>query len=510
MPLRPFRSAVALIVAFLVLVPAEASDDGPMLLESSVSEQLMEAGRASLFDFRLDEAEAHFTELMERPDGQVAGNFHLALTTLYRGLITDDETYFQAFDERYNALNAALQEAPDSRWRTYLEGEARFLRAIAHVKLNRNIRAAMAARSAYSRFRRAADSEEPFYEPYKGLGVFHIVFGSLPSGYQRILSLLGYSGTIEEGLAELREAAEQSRFNDVEARAMLALFDVVVNDEPERGAEQLEALHEAYPESPFFSYLFAYALIENREASRAEELSREAVERSSQPAYFFIDYAEYYLAEALFLQNRFEEAEIYYRHYLARHQGPALRASANFRLAVSLEMQGRREDAEVFYERVHAERDYDADLYAERHAGRYLEAPLGLEEQERLLARNAFHAGEDEAAAERFDAILSGSAAGETARAEARFYLGRIAFEEERYREARPRFEEVLLEPGNALFGYAPWSHYYLGRIHQAERRFEEARAAYDEALAFGGPFDYHQWLEQVVASAREEMDAEV
>ncbi len=475
----------------------------PMLLSSQASHEILDEGRVLFFNMQLEAAEQRFNELAERADGEVAASFHLALTTLLKSVITDDEVYYDRFDERYDRLSDALDEAEDSLWKTYLSAEARLMRTIMLAKQNRVIRAALTARGAHNRFQRAASSEHPdFAEAYKGVGLFNIALGSLPSGYQRVLSILGYRGSIEQGLAQLERAAAESQYNQEEATAYLAFIDVILKYEPAHAVERTRLLAEQYPESPLFGWIRAFILLEDRQVHRAREAATQAVQRGQQPGYFFVDYAEYYMGEALFRLNRFGDAATYYRRYMARHKGPALRALAHLRTGHALEMEGRRDEALIFYRRVRAERDFDADEMAYREAQRRLSTPLDRDEKHLLRGINAFYAGQYNLSRALLQSLLGSTTEGVAARA--RYYVAQSQYAQGRFDVAAEHFREARANPGRQVDGIAPWSAFYLGQIQQRRGNIQDAEELYKQALAYSTPFDYHQWLEQRVAVARE------
>ena len=502
---------VALVIIGLVYPAAggalEARADvplgAPMLLEQEEDRALLEEGRTHLFSMRLEAATDVFDALAERPDGAVAAAYHHALQALLQSVITDDDQYIAAFDERYEALREALNAVPESRWRTYLAAEARLMRTLMLAKQNRVVRAAFAARGAYSRYQDAASGAASFAEPYKGLGIFHLAIGSLPSGYQRVLSILGFSGSIEQGIREL-EQARDGAYATVEATAYLGLIDVVIRYRTAEAVARFEALREAYPESPLMAYLLAYALLEDRQGGAALEVAQHAVRQGQQPRYFFVDYAEYYLAQALFRHNRFQPAATYYRRYLARHEGPGLRAPANLYAGLALELTERRAEAVVFYRRVQDDRDFDADQAAYREAQRRLDAEISFADRLLVRATNAFYAGQYHLSRVLLAQVGSAETATPPIRARARYYLGRVAYAQGQWPAAEQHFQRTLEAPGRRTDGLAPWSHFYLGQMRQAEGAADAAEAHYTEALNFATPFDYHQWLEQRVAAARE------
>ena len=477
-----------------------------MLLEATASEALLEEGRRHLIGFRLEEAEAAFLDLAARPDGGAAAYYHLATLSLLRAMIAGDEAHFDAFHARSERLEGLLDEAPPSRWRTYLEAEMNLQRALVAVKEEEFTKAAWAGRGAYKRFEEAASGASGFYEPYKGLGLLHLSLASMPSAYRRLLRFFGYGGTVEGGIRELERAAEKSRYNREEAQIYLAIADVLLLDNREGGLRRIAALHEAHPESPFFAYLHGFMLLSNRRAAEAERVLRRVAEGNEDPDVFPIAYADYLLATALFKQNRFAEAERHYRRYLAEHEGPALRAAARLGLGQALDMQGQRAEALRHYRQVEATRVSDTDEAAERQANLLEEAPMTPHERALLRGQNAFDAGNDEEAGAIMAALYGDGSASEAVRGAAAFYLGRVYHERGEHSLAIPYYRYAYEHPRPPGAGRAPWSLFHTAEIYAARGQARQARRTFEAALDYDEAFDFHTALEQRAKIALERL----
>lgn len=477
----------------------------PMLLQTEASERLLVQGREHMWAFRLGPAEAHFRKLAQRPDGKPAAYHHLAFTALLRGVVTDDDTHFRTFFERSDSLRTILEAQPEGVWQKQLLAETTLQRVLAAGKLGRYIRAALAARSAYNRFDALVEAHPDFDDAYLGMGLLHLTVASLPSGWRDLLEWLGFGGTAVQGYEELRRAAERSRFNRQPARLLLALADIVLNQEVEAGIERLSRLYDEQPESMLFAHLYGFALYSNRQAAQAESVLRSAIEQND-PDYFYIDYLDYYLGESLFVQNQFDEAIPYFRRYLARHQGAALRAMARYRLGLALEMADQRQAALRRYQQVETERDFDSDLYAQRWAEKRIEAPLDSLGRTLLRAENWFLSGQYDRANSALRAIHHHPNASTAQKSEAAFYIGRVHHVQQRYDQAYAAYRYVINHPGDPRAEWRPWAQLYIAEMYAAQGKTEQAIRAYEEALAFESPYDYAQSLEQTARIALEHL----
>lgn len=484
---------------------AARAQAAPLLLETDASRAMVEEGRRALFAFRLDAAEARFREVLSRPDGRPAGYHYLAAVALYKGLVTDDKVHFETFMARADSLREVLDARPETVWSRQMLAKSALMRTVAAGKLQRYLRAAWAARSAYNAFEALTDEHPDFSEAQLGMGLLHLTVAALPAGWRDFLSVLGFEGTAPQALRELRHAARHSHYNREEAQLALVLADIVLLQEVERGTARMETLYEEDPESLLYKHLYGFALFTHREAKRAESILRSAIERDNS-RYFYIEYLEYYLAEALFVQDRFVEAATYYRRYLEQHDGLSLRAMSRYRLGVALEMQGQRAEAEAVYQSVEADRDFDSDYFARRWANKRLRAPMDSLDRQGLRGENAFLSGRYARAERLLRAVFESDEASPPQRTHAAYYIGQTLHVQERYSEAYPAYSYAVQHPGDPKAEWAAWSQLFIAEMYVEQGKKAAAIKAYEKALQLETPYDYYQSLEQTARIALEQL----
>lgn len=497
----------ALQVAWIALgvllgaTPMQAQSGGA----SAQSEQLLEEGREQLINLRFDAAHETFRLLAEkgRPG---AAHYHRSTIYLLKALCTDDPDDFEAFFDHADEFGQVVDEMPDSPWRDYYAGELNLHRALANVKTEHYIRAALAARRAYKGFERAVERAPNFYDAYKGLGLVHLAIGATPGGYRRLLHFFGYSGEIEQGVQELELAAQRSQYGRDEADLILALTAVTMSRDPEHGQALLAQLRERHPESPLVDYLYGFVLLENRRADEAQEALVAARSTMLESDVFYVDYVDYYLGETYFVLNRFEQAAEAYQRYLSTHEGVALHAMATYKRALALEMDGRRDQALPIYRTVGGDRDYDSDRWARERATERVDQPLTELERRLLITRNLFDAGRYDEAQPDLERLFEDEQHPLPVRAEAAYRLGRLHHAQEAYQAALPYYQWAIDHPLDGDAKFAPWSQFYVGLIRMEQQAYGAAETALRAALAYEGDFDYKYGLEQRAKAALERL----
>ncbi|MDX1420150.1 MAG: tetratricopeptide repeat protein [Rubricoccaceae bacterium] len=475
---------------------------GPMLVSTDAGRALLDEGRAAMIAFRLDEAEALFRRLDAAEPASPAGRYHLATLALWRALMNEREPYYGRFFAAADTLDDRLDGLPDSPWATHFEAEVAFQRAVVYAKQERYPKAGLALRAAYGRYEANLRRHPEFWESYKGMGLCHVAVGSVPRAYRWILSVFGFGGTVQEGMEELTTALHRSAYSREEAALYLAVVDAILNEGKAGAIRHVAALHAAYPESPMPAYLHAFLLLGERQAEAAEAALRDAVAHQAAAGVDAIPYVDYYLGEALFRQNRFEEALPRFEAYARSYRGHALLASAHLHAGLAREMTGDRDGAVAHYRRVQAGRDYDSDRSARRRAAQLLERPMSDSERTLLLGQNDYDAGRYRAAVRTLQPVLGDPDAEAAHRAEAAYRSGRAFQALGESEEALRHYRVAASNPGDPLAKWGPWSQYHIGEVHEEMGDAEAARRAYRAVLDNEDEFDYHKALEQRARTA--------
>jgi len=497
------RRSRFLLLALVLTAPAFASPDpGSMLVRGEGALDLLERGRAEMIAFRLDDAEATFERLAAVESGQPAALLHLSKIALWRGMIMEQEDLYDRFFDRSDRLLAVIDGMPESAWRTHFRAEIELYRALIHAKKTEYTRAAFALRQAYNHFERNAEEHPTFYESSWGMGLCHAVVGLVPSSFRWVLKLMGFSGTVQQGLREMERSAQHSTYYREEAGIVFALTDLIVNEAKEGGMRYVVDLQAEHPESPLVNYILGFALLDERKADEAEVALRRADRLLQQPGVYPMPYVDYYLGDALFRQNRFADAARHFERYVRSFPGEALLAQAYLHLGLAREMAGDRAGAIEAYRQIEVREDYDSDADALREAQERIAAPLAGHERTLLLGRNAFDGGRYREAVETLQPVLGDPDAPTAMRAEAAYRSGRAFHALGEWTDALRHYRVAVSNPGDERAKWGPWSQYYIGEVFEAQGQEDAARRAYERALAYDEPFAYHKALEQRTKAA--------
>jgi len=498
--------ALAMAPAFAQATPPARDASSTLLgIQTPEGAALYAAARAATIDFKLAEARALYRQLgvieLESP----AAAYGLQTAALYQALIMEREPYLGRFYALNDSLADLADALPDSPEAEILRGTARLHRALAYGRQERYTQAGRAFRSACGRFKKLHRTSIPHPDAAFGDGLCQIVAGSIPREYRWLGTLLGFTGTVQDGLAALEQAAQGGPF-EIEAAATFAIADASINERRAGALARFSEVAEAHPASPLLGYLEGFLALSDRRAPEAEVSLRRALASLEQPGVEPVPFVQATLGRTLFRLDEFEEATEHLDDFVRGYRGKALVAQSTLLSGLAWEMSGDRRRAEATYGRVRALRDYDSDESAVREAAERLEAPLTASQRTLLLGANAFDSGRYERAVEVLQPVVTNADLPQKERAEAAYRTGRAYQALEDWDRAIGHFRLAADRPGDPLAKWGPWSLYHMGEVFEAKGELAEARSAYEEALDNEEAFDYRKSLEQRARAALERL----
>ena len=499
---------VALATAPALAQPmAPASDASAPLfgLETEQGAALYAAAEAATIDFRLADARDLYRQLGALEPASPAAAYGLQTAALSQALLMEREPYLGRFYVLNDSLAALADALPDSPEAEVLRATARLHRALAYGRQERYTQAGRAFRSACGRFKKLYRTSIPHPEAAFGDGLCQLVAGSIPREYRWLGKLLGFTGTVQDGLAALEQAAAGGPF-ELQAAATFAIADASLNERRADAQSRFSVIAARYPASPLAGYIEGFLALSDRRATEAEVALRRALEALEQPGVESVPFVQASLGLALFRLDRFEEAGELLDDFVRSYRGKALVAQSTLLSGLAWEMSGDRPRAEATYRRVRALRDYDSDESAVRDAAERLEAPMTASQRTLLLGANAFDSGRYPRAVEVLQPVVTDSGLPQEERAEAAYRTGRAYQALEDWDRALAHFRLAADRPGDPLAKWGPWSLYHMGEVHEEQGEFALARDAYEEALDNEEAFDYRKSLEQRARAALERL----
>ena len=481
-----------------------------MLLASFEAEDAMIAGRRHMMAFRMNAAEGAFETLLREPGNDEAATYHLAAIAFIKAMLAQSEPEYSAFFERSDALLELLgdrddfderQDGKQVAWLLFMDAENYLMRAFVQARKGDFLRTAVSAHEAYNVYLDALRADPTLIDVETGVGLLKAMIGATPQAYKKFLRLLGYSGTIEEGLRLLDHAAKKARYNGGQAALFRNLTRVYMNKGRNMATEELKVRFEE-DRNPATGLMYTFALRYSRRPDEAVVVAREAIRLGETVEFIQAPFLFFHLGSALFSLNQFEEAATELDTYIKMFKGQSYRATAQVRLGLSLEMLGRRPEAVAVYKHTEAPTEFDFDVAAEHAAEDLLANPMNEDRKALLRGRNAVSGGRSEEALAVLEPVFFRPEVSAVDRTEAAYWLGRAHQIAGGFEEAATKYFYVRTHPAGEGLRWAPWATYYLGRIREKENKPAEARDLFEEVLDYKGDFDFKKSLRRNVRLA--------
>lgn len=242
-------------------------------------------------------------------------------------LNSDDKVeYKKVYDQKSRRLIQLEKGETDSPWHRYCIADVYLQWAFCEGKYGDYLTAMNGIRKAHNLLLENQKLHPDFPPNLVGLGVIHTLIGSIPDDLQWIRKLLGYKGSVEQGITELQRVYNLSLINadysflEQQSLFFLSFLTVVLNTDKDKADAIIN------------QYLFTRNLkIDKLEPLQAYALSRlcmyvgrndDAIRmiQSHQGGQVPIFYFDYMLGNA-YLNRLSDSSLIYFKRYIKNYKG---------------------------------------------------------------------------------------------------------------------------------------------------------------------------------------------
>lgn len=300
--------------------------------------KILREGIEASYSFQLEKANSLFENYIANFPQSPYGYHYISQLHLWYFLGSRSEAE-RAIYEKYSQIAQEKAEAIEGENDKnaefhFLLGQIYTLRALNKIFLDERIGALFSSRSAMSEFDAAIEIDSTYYDAYYGIGLFNYVLSFIPSGIRWIISIAGMEADKEKGLENLRIVYEHGNVMKTEAAFHLAQIYADYAADYDSSLVLLNKLTEQYPNNIIFNYEKAVVLIKAQQLTAAEDLllrfsSSNYKEFSQTKALIFFQ-----LGNVNFLQNRFNEALIYYNNFFNTTSSLDFTGIAHYRMAI--------------------------------------------------------------------------------------------------------------------------------------------------------------------------------
>ncbi len=234
--------------AFLLLLPAAGTAaSGPGYRYDETCRQACGA----IFDLRFGEA----ADLLRRERASDPGNLIPVYLENYIDFLTlmigEQRAEYEQWHDRRSARIKLLEKGPEgSPMHRFCLGQVYLQWAVIRLKFGDYTAAVLDLRRAYAAFEENDRLYPAFLVNRTGLGVLHVIISMIPEKYRWIGSVAGLRGTMEKGIAEIRQVADYTgpdpvtRLYRAEAGFFMAFLGTNLRSNKSEAVSALAALNE--------------------------------------------------------------------------------------------------------------------------------------------------------------------------------------------------------------------------------------------------------------------------
>jgi len=456
-----------------------------------------------LYNMKIEEAAATFDSVRRMAPGDPRGYFFGSMVHFWLYTLTRDEKEYRTFLDKSDDVITVCENLLDANDKDavslfYLGGMYGY-RGLAHQAHNSIFKAVTEGRKGYFSLKEAVQLKPDLYDAQMGFGLFTYLVAKVPKSLSWILSVVGFSGDAEGGLAMVRKAAEHGVYTKTEARFYLSQF-LFAEQKSEQALPILDTLMAEYPDNPLF--VVTYATWQSRLGNTEVALrsAQKAVEINRRNRIHYGEEFVYSTLGAIYYSlNDFGRARSNIEEYVRRVASEDYLTNwTYYRLAVAQEMSGDRAAALGTYRRLKSVNDRDRanESYLYRVALRRLRDPITATEA--LLIRGGNDLGRKayDSAETLYSQVLRPGGTDADIRGRALMGLQQLYIAKEDYPSALRAGEELTaLKPEKETW-LLPQGFLQLGATLEKLGRLKDARAAYEKVLEYDD-YDFQKSLEE-------------
>ncbi|MBN4065801.1 tetratricopeptide repeat protein [Candidatus Amoebophilus asiaticus] len=256
------------------------------------------AAYQSLFSLQLDKAK----ELIEREKLQNPDNLipiyienYIEFFVVFIGENENDfHNYKEGYEKRLEKINPANEDSP---FYLFIKAELLIQSAFIRIKFDEYITASYEFYKAYNLIEDNISKYPAFKPNYKCLGMLHALVGSVPEKYRWVINLIGLEGTLEQGLAELKELIKDKDLdkkyrslyvNETKILSTFILIQLKLSDQ--REWEHIDFTEAEIQDNLLFQYITATKQIKSYQNDTAIIILENRSQSAAYYPFYFLDY----------------------------------------------------------------------------------------------------------------------------------------------------------------------------------------------------------------------------
>jgi tetratricopeptide (TPR) repeat protein len=396
------RTILYLLVLFSILY-SQNSGDYDLNLKQSLD---------LVFNFKFKEAENHLSTLSKLNGGDARSLLYLSNIYVWKYIGDKQKSDFEKFEslsERtIEKAEEILKSNKSDRWAYFSLSSIYGYRALMFFMNRQYIDGLWAAQKSISWTKDLIELDPKFYDGYLWRGLFYFSLHQVPSSLKGLLSIVGLSSDIKQGLKDLQLVVSRGNFAKIEAMYFLSQFYSASLNENQKAFDLLNELSSKYPDNELFTYSAAVELIKLHRIDEAKNYLRKILENNSIAISAIRELSYFLMGDCNFYQNNFSDAISNYNQFLKEYKQNQYKPTAHFRTAVSFYFLNNRDKAKFNFEKaISIDSKLSEDKFHSRFAKKILDSNFDEIFLKIFYAWNFLRSGQFKTAISQLDGILN-------------------------------------------------------------------------------------------------------
>lgn len=394
----------------------------------------------------------------------------------------EEEEFDRLKGNKDKRLNLMEQGDPRSPFFLYTQAELHLQWALARVKFEEYTTAALELNRAYRMLNENKKKFPNFPLNNKGLGLLHVMIGTIPDSYKWAVNLLGIRGTIKTGVSELRAlykiAQNDSAYSCFRTEATVFLGMVLINytNHEAEAIGLMDAIERERDVNPMLAYIYSSIGLKTGRSEEVVAFQTRYRQGKNVPAFPYLD-LQFGQAKLFRLDA---DADVPMLQFLKQFKGLNYIKSCHQHLAWHYLVHGKTDKFQYHWKEINGIGSIvvDEDKQALKNfQNNAFPNPLLL--KARLLCDGGFYAQSLKVLAE----VKPASLKAPEQQLEYIYRLGRVYAKTGALQLAISNYEKTYQQGASQPFYFAEASAVQLGLIYENQGNNEKAEYYYKKAL---------------------------
>lgn len=364
---------IKLFIIILLFLPSKNILSQISILNED-ADSLVIKGSDYIYNIEFDSARSTFKEIIRLYPEHPAGYFLDAMIdwwriTIHRNEAAFEDEFLKNIEKVLKVCNNLLKDNPKDITALFFKGGALGYRGRYYAQNEKWFDAASDGKVAFDIMNECHKAAPGNHDIMLGSGIYNYFAAVLPEEYPIAKPLMTFLPPADKkiGLYQLKAAAYQSRYSQVEAMVVLMQAYYSFEHDYKNAYFWIEKLHNKYPKNPYFHRYYARCFNKFGDWDNLEIQWREIVKRSIDrlEGYNNLTALEglYYIGIALQRKSKHKDAIKYFlktievAEYIGENENGYL-LSAQYKLAYSYERTDNKKKAIEYYKKCLNSKEY--------------------------------------------------------------------------------------------------------------------------------------------------------